>query len=220
AVGIADLSGRASATGRGRFGDGLVVAERTGGGAGQATLLARMAIEWVRKLQLDRAQRDADKALGRARASGDALAVARALDGAKLVALSLGDLAGGAAMIEELEAILRPRGDNLFLVYALTEHGLAAAAGGDGDRADALFAEAVELSELTGNRTDRPLLLCTMAAAERARGRLGESRRHGDAARAITDEMDHLLWSAWAAVGQAATRLELGGPPGALAALH
>ena len=129
-----------------QFEASLSLAQAAGNEVAQAALLGRLAIESVRRMQFVEAQEYGERALAGARASGDERAVARALDGLKLVTLSIGDLESFRSIIADLEALLRRLDDGLFLQHALAEHAVEAAARGQSSEVFALFDEAMRAS--------------------------------------------------------------------------
>src|SRR5262249_46268711 len=146
ALGMTELFGGGNAAAHDYFETGLGVATSVGDEASEAVLLSRLAIESVRRLDLEGALSAAGGGVGKARLVGDPFSLARSLDGLKLALLSIGDFAAFEPVIVELEGLLRDQDDPLFLTYALAEHAVASAATGAWALADELMEEAVDLA--------------------------------------------------------------------------
>jgi DNA-binding NarL/FixJ family response regulator len=110
--------------------------------------------------------------------------------------LGLGDAAGAAALIDELEGIAGPLGRSSALAAAARCRGLLAAADGDIDAAVQAFDRALELHEALESPLQRARTLLAAGTSLRRARRWRAARESLDAARAIFDEMGATLWAA------------------------
>jgi tetratricopeptide (TPR) repeat protein len=169
-------------------------------------LTSRLAISLANVLDLDRGADLATEAIERAHALGDEVALARALDAGKLVALTLGDMVSLARVTDELEPILRHRHDAYYLQVVLAESASVAAAAGDWQWALARCDEALSLS--TGEA--HPYLHLLRASLHGARGQYGEALGWARTAAALAIERDNAQWTAWTAATLGGLLIDVG----------
>jgi tetratricopeptide (TPR) repeat protein len=204
-----------------RFEEGLDVAGAAGDGEATAIFANRLTIELVHRLEHDRALASGQAALAAADRAGTQRARARALDGLKLVAAALGDLATLRSFTTELRDLLSASGELWYLKFTVAEASIGAAARGDFDQATALLDEADAVNRRLGDVVDEPYFLSLRAGLERSRGAYGSALRIArEAVSAAEDNPQRPWWRPWAAANLGAVLLELGDPAGAVVHLQ
>ena len=208
-LGFIEISGsnREEAT---RFQEGLDLAEQADDAASQATMLARLAIELVSRLELDEALSLGKRALDLARQTEDEMAVARSLDGLKLAQLSVGDLEGFRVTIAELEDILRRHDDLYFLQYALLEHGTEASASGRWDDARTVVRRGPDPESADQEQRGRGADAGDVRLGITFHGDYGTALDSAREAFRISEHLSHRLWLAWASVSLGMVLEDLG----------
>jgi DNA-binding SARP family transcriptional activator len=194
-----------------RFAEGLQLARAGGDHRWVVAFANRLAIEYVHRLELDRALASAEEASAAAVLVGTDGARARGLDGWKLVALALGDLASFRTCATELRRILSASGELWYLKFALSESACEAAARGRFEDAFRLLDQALAVNERLGDRVDTPYFLTVRAWLERSRGEYGQALRSGRDA--VSTASQHPLWPwwrPWAEVNLGSIYVELG----------
>ena len=122
--------------------------------------LARLAIQYVQQLRLDRAAEIGDRALALAMAEGDRRSLAQAKDALKLVAQQLGDVERLEKLTDELVASLRERPeDSYYLPWVLLESAFVPLARSRFQDARARLEEALELTRSHGSRYQEPMFI-------------------------------------------------------------
>ena len=160
-----------------------------------------------------------ERALEIARRAGDELAVSRAMDSLKFAALQLGDVERLEELCAELERAQRKRGEEWYLQFTLCESCYVPAERCDWGEAERRIAEAMAISERTGDPGSGVLIRDTFSWIARCRGDYARSLAFGREAviRADTPGAD---WLGWAAAGLATPLLDLGAAEEAVAALQ
>jgi tetratricopeptide (TPR) repeat protein len=201
----------------GRFEHAFALARACGDDSAAVTFANRLTIESVHRLELDRALDWGEEARACADRAGTDRALARALDGRKLVAAALGDLPMLGALTRRLERILRAQNDLWYLKHALAESSLEAAGRGRFAESSDRLTEALDINDRLGNQVDRSYFLTLQAWVERSRGAYGLALRLAREAVALADENPRGLWQAWSEANLGVIHLELGSPTQAIA---
>jgi DNA-binding SARP family transcriptional activator len=175
---------------------GLAIAESLGDRASQADLLGRLAIVATNRLQLDVARDLALRAVRTARTAADEQALATGLDGLKIAYLNLGDAAGLAKVLAELEPLARRQGDLFRLQWAEFESAFLAFAAADWDRAVARIQTAIQTNDRGGYPANLPWYVAHLSLLARLRGRDDEAIAVGRRALAMADKHGHSWWIA------------------------
>jgi tetratricopeptide (TPR) repeat protein len=173
--------------------------------------LARLAIQYVHQLRLDRAAEVAEQALSVASAEGDARSADRAKDALKLVAWQLGDVDRLERLAEDLLASLAGRPEDAWYVPWVTlESGFVPLARGDWQEAERRLGEALELTRARGARYQEPLFLDALGWLNRARRDYPSAIERGRAAADLAHELGTGEWASWADASLGWTLLEAG----------
>jgi predicted ATPase/class 3 adenylate cyclase len=183
--------------------------------------LARLAIQYVHQLGLDRALEVADRALAVALAEADPRSADRAKDALKLVAQQLGDVDRLERLTGELLASLRDRPeDDWYVPWVMLEAGFVPLARGRWNEANQLLGEALELTRSRGMRFQEPLFLDALGWLDRARGDYGSALQYCRAAAALGHETGAAEWASWADASLGWTLIEAGKPAEAVEVLE
>jgi class 3 adenylate cyclase/tetratricopeptide (TPR) repeat protein len=173
--------------------------------------LARLAIQYVHLLRLDRADAAAKQALALASADGDERSADRAKDALKLVAQQLGDVDRLEELSDDLLASLGDRAeDEWYLPWVLLESGFVPLARGRWDEASERFHEALELTRSRGRRYQEPLFLDAVGWLHRMRGDYQRAIENGGAAADLAHELGAGEWASWAEASLGWTLIEAG----------
>ncbi|MGH2926177.1 MAG: hypothetical protein ACRDK1_09425, partial [Solirubrobacterales bacterium] len=183
--------------------------------------LARLAIQYVHQLRLDRAAEIGERALALALAEGDRRSLSQAKDALKLVAQQLGDVDRLEELTDDLLATLRERPeDAYYLSWVLLESAFVPLARGRWDDARDRFLEALELTRRQGSRYQEPLFvegLCWLHAAEGDHVRAIEQ---GRIAAELAREIGAAEWASWTDATLGWVLLEAGAPAEAAESLE
>lgn len=129
---------------------GLVLAAALSDHAMEADLQAWLAVLAVNGLRFADAVDHGHLAVIAARASGDEESLAAALDGQKTSLAYLGEIDALREVVEELEPLLRRRGDLFLLHWAIFESAFIHVAGGDWPAAASRIETALEVNRRSG----------------------------------------------------------------------
>jgi DNA-binding SARP family transcriptional activator len=195
---------------------GLRIAESLGDRASEARMLSRLAIIAANRLRLDAALDYGLRAVAAGRAAADDQALAAGLDGLKLVYLSLGDTRGLAAVIAELDPLLRRLGDLFRLQWAGFEGGFLFVAAADLDQAAAAAETAIELNRQAGYARHAAWFVAHLGWLARLRGREEEAIALGRRAVELTEQHEHTWWQSSAQAILGGTLLAAGDRAGAI----
>jgi predicted ATPase len=176
--------------------NGLRIAEELGDRASEADLLSRMAILAANRLQLGVALDYALRAVAAGRAAADEQALAAGLDGLKTAYLNVGDAAGLARVLAELDPLLRRLGDLFRLQWSEFESAFLAIAAADWDRAAAAIHSALAVNRRGGYPHAAAWYVAHLGWLARLRGRDGEAVTLGRQALAMTEKLEHTWWEA------------------------
>jgi DNA-binding SARP family transcriptional activator/tetratricopeptide (TPR) repeat protein len=195
---------------------GLRIARSLGDRASEARMLSRLAIIAANRLRLDAALDYGLRAVAAGRAAADDQALAAGLDGLKLVYLSLGDTSSLAAVLAELEPLLRRLGDLFRRQWAGFEGGFLFVAAADLDQAAAAAEAAIELNRQAGYPGHAAWFVAHLGWLARLRGREDEAMTLGRRAVALTEQHEHSWWQASAQAMLGGTMLAAGDRAGAI----
>ncbi|MDT0187804.1 AAA family ATPase [Microbacterium sp. ARD31] len=195
--------------------DGVRLAAELGDRRAEADFASRLTVLEASRLRLADAGERAAEALARARRSGSQDGVVLALDGLKTVAWHLGDAPALAAVVAELEPLLRERRDAWLLQWVVFESAFVPAARDDWDTARGTVHDALDLNRRSGFPAYAGYLLAYDGWLARLAGDLDEARRLGRRSVEETSAVDHPWWHSWAAGLLAATLVECGDTGGA-----
>lgn len=193
----------------------LASAERRGDAPARVAALSRTAIVDVNLLRLEDARTAGERALSIARATGDQVSVAAALDALKQVALQLGDRDGLERIAEELDPIHRWNQDLWLLQFVTFERGYVALGTARWDEADRLLHEALDICLRLDDRGNELLHRSMIAWLERCRGAPEAAAVALETLNARARDLDHVEWSAWTAHLLGCVKLDLGDAAGA-----
>jgi len=190
--------------------EGVRLAAELGDRRAEADFASRLTVLEASRLRLADASERAARALSRARASGSEDGVVLALDGLKTVAWHLGDAPTLAAVVRELEPLVRARNDAWLLQWVVFESAFVLAAHDDWQGALGLVHDAQELNVRSGFPAYAGFLIAYEGWIARLAGDLEGARRLGRRAVEVTSAVDHPWWHSWAAGLLAATLVETG----------
>ncbi len=160
--------------------------------------LARLAIQYVNQLRLDRAAEIGERALALAEAEADQRSEMRAKDALKLIAQQTGDLDRLDRLTTELLEYLRGAAeDDYYLPWVVLESAFVPLARGEWEPALARINEALELTRAQGARLQEPMFLDALCWAYRSKGDYEQSIENGRAAEAMAHEHGALEWTSW-----------------------
>ena len=192
---------------------GLRIAESLGDRATEADLLARLAIVAANRLRLDAALEYGLRAVAAGRASADQHALAAGLDGLKIAYLSLGNARGLAAVLAELNPLLRRLGDLFLLQWAEFESAYLFIAAADWDQAAAAMRAGLEVNRRGGYPQFAAWYTANLGWLARLQGHDDEAVTLGRQALAMAiteEEYEHTWWKAAACAMLGATLLQHG----------
>ena len=197
----------------------LRIAEELADDSGQVSALNRLSLVLANELEFAEAVELGERALEIARGAGDELAVSRAMDSLKFVALQLGDLERLEELCAELERDPRQRGDLWYLQWTLCESSYVPLERCDWQEAERRVGEALAISERLGDPQSAVLVRDASSWIARCRGDYAGSLAFGREAveRADTHDAD---WLGWAAAGLATPLLDLRAAKEAVAVLE
>ncbi|HEY2768638.1 MAG TPA: AAA family ATPase, partial [Solirubrobacteraceae bacterium] len=188
--------------------EALRIAEELGDEPGQVSALNRLSLVLANELELAEAVEAGERALGIARRSDDDVAVSRAMDSLKFVALQLGELERLEELCTELERAQRRRGEEWYLQWTLCEAAYVPLERCDWPEAERRVTEALHISERIADFVSRVLIGDTLSSIARCRGDYARSLALGREAVAQADTPD-ADWLGWAAAGLATPLLDL-----------
>ncbi|HLQ57430.1 MAG TPA: hypothetical protein VK162_24565 [Streptosporangiaceae bacterium] len=189
---------------------GLRLAELLGDQAAAADLLGRLAIIAASRLQFDLALDYGQRAAAAGRAALDDQALAAGLDGLKAAHGCLGHIDALAAVLGELDPLLRRRGDLFLLQHAVFESAYVLLAAGGWDDAMAAMQSAIEINQRSGYPQWTAFYLAYLGWLARIRGRDGEAVALGRRALGLYQANDH-PWCGALACAALGTTLLAGG---------
>ena len=195
---------------------GLRIAESLGDRASEADLLARLAITAANRIRLDAALDYGLRAVAAARLSADEQALAAGLDGLKIAYLNLGDARAFAAVLAELDPLLRRLGDLFRLQWAEFETAFLFIAAADWDKAEAAMQAGMEVNRRGGYPQFAAWYVAHLGWLARLRGRDDEAVSLGRQALAMTEPYEHTWWEAAACTMLGTTLLLNGDRAGAI----
>ena len=190
--------------------NGLRIAESLGDRATEADLLSRLAILAANRLHLDAALDYSLRAVVAARASADEQALAAGLDGLKLAYLNLGDKEALAAVLAELDPLLRRLGDLFRLQWAEFESAYLFIAAADWDKAAAAMQAALEVNRRGNYPNFAAWYVAHLGWLARLRGHDDEAVSLGRQALASAEQYEHSWWTAAACAMLGTTLLQNG----------
>jgi predicted ATPase/class 3 adenylate cyclase len=175
--------------------------------------LARLAIQYVQQLRLDRAAEIGDRALALAVAEGDRRSLAQAKDALKLVAQQLGDVERLEELTDELLASLRERSeDSYYLPWVLLESAFVPLARAHWDDARDRLEEALELTRSHGSRYQEPMFVEGLCWLHLAEGDHARAIEQGRIAAELAREIGAAEWASWTDATLGWVLLEAGEP--------
>ncbi len=189
---------------------GARLAAELGDRRAEADFATRLAVLEASQLRLTDAGNRAGRVLARARAAHSEDGVVLALDGLKTVAWYLGDAPALATVVQELEPLVRARGDAWLIQWVVFESAFVPAAYDQWDAADDLVAQALDLNVRSGFPAYAGYIRAYEGWLARLAGDLDRARRLGRKAVEATSAVDHPWWHSWAAGLLAATLVETG----------
>ncbi|HJY69418.1 MAG TPA: hypothetical protein VJ254_22075, partial [Streptosporangiaceae bacterium] len=190
--------------------NGLRIAGSLGDRPTEADLLSRLAIIAANRLNLDAALDYSLRAVVAARASADEQALAAGLDGLKLAYLNLGDKEALAAVLAELDPLLRRLGDLFRLQWAEFESAFLFIAMAEWDRAEAAMQAAIEVNRRGNYPNFAAWYVAHLGWLARLRGHDDEAVRLGRQALASAEQYEHSWWTAAACAMLGTTLLQNG----------
>ncbi len=190
---------------------GLRLAAALGDRPAEADFTTRLVILDASRLRLTDALDRAERGVARARAASSEEAYLLALDGLKTALTYLGDTDRLAAVLDELEPLVRVRDDTWILQWVIFERSYVAAADGRLDEARRLVADALAINARSGFPAFAGYMLAHDGWFARLAGDLPAARRVGRQAVAATSAA-HPWWYATPAGILAATLIEAGEP--------
>ncbi len=193
-----------------RLEEGLRVASGLGDRHSEGHFAGRLAAIAASDLRLGPGLETATRNLARCRLSASEDALVIALDGLKTVCFHLGDGEGMAAVVAELDPLLRRRRSTWMLQWATFESSVPPASRGDWDGALARIDEAVALNKATGGPLYGGFFLAYAGLVHRLAGDLDAALDSGERALRRVRGATHPWWSAATAGLHAATLVEAG----------
>jgi DNA-binding SARP family transcriptional activator len=189
---------------------GLRIAESLGDRASEADLLARLAVIAANRLHLRAALDYGRRAVAAGRASTDEQALAAGLDGLKIAYLSVGDAPALAAVLAELDPLLRRLGDLFRLQWTEFESAYLFIAAADWDKAAAAMQAGLEVNRRGGYPQFAAWYVAHLGWLARLRGRDEQALTLGRQAVAMTEQYEHTWWTAAACAMLGTTLLQNG----------
>ena len=168
----------------------------------EVALLARLGIVECNRLDFRAGLDYGLRAVRAARSSGEAPAVAAALDGLKTAYAYMGQIGPLETVLDELMPLLREQRDVARMQWAVHESGFIPLARGDWAEATELFEDALRINRRSGYGSYECWFLGFIAWARRLAGELGAAVDAGR--RAVAASRDSSVWF------RAASRAQLG----------
>lgn len=220
AVATVGGSGRSSDVSLERLESGLRLAESLGDRGMQADFLARMAVVLSNRLRFTESLDAAARAVAVARGAGDAVALAKALDGTKTGFAYLGMLPELASVLSELEPLLRRQGDLWRLQWTVFESSFPFVAAAEWTAAVAQVEAALAVNRRSGYVGYESWLTAHLGWLARLQGHYRDALGHGR--RAINQEPSalHAWFITTAAAMLSTTLMEMGDREQAVAVLR
>jgi DNA-binding SARP family transcriptional activator/tetratricopeptide (TPR) repeat protein len=189
---------------------GLKIAEALGDRVNESGILGRLAVTASSRLRFTDALAFGQRAVRAARAGGNDVALARALDGLKTAYAYLGEIEPLEPIIAELEPLLRAQGDLWRLPWTVQESAFPALATGRWDDALARMTEALDLNRRSGYLAYEAWFVGNIGWVHRLRGDLDQALSHGRQAVELTRNSTHAWWRSAACTQLAGTLLATG----------
>ncbi len=202
--------GRAPATCESPLLDCLALAEGLGDRSIEADVLDRLAVLACSHLDFTSARGLALRSAAAGRSSGDERALACGLDALKTSVAYLGDIPALLPVLDELEPLLRRRGDLWMLQWTLFERAVVPLAAEDYDAAIALMNSASEVCRRSGYTAHDAFFRAHVGWAHRLAGRLDLALEEGRRAVEHSRQFRHTWWSTTASSLLAGTLLAAG----------
>jgi DNA-binding SARP family transcriptional activator/tetratricopeptide (TPR) repeat protein len=171
--------------------EGLRLAELLGDQATAADLFARLAIVATSRLQFDLALDYGERATAAGRAASDEHALAAGLDGLKTAHAYLGHNGALAAVLDELDPLLRRQGDLFRLQHVAYESAFVPMAAGEWDQATTALESAIEINRRSGYPHWAATYVARLGWLARLRGRDDEAVSLGRRALHVTEASSH-----------------------------
>jgi DNA-binding SARP family transcriptional activator len=187
---------------------GLALCRELGDHVTEIHTLGKLSVLNTNRLRFAEAMRLAERSVAAARESRDEAALAAALDSLKTGWAYLGEVDRLAPVIDELEGLLRRRGDLFFLQWTAFEAAFAALAAGDFDAALTQIEHAHDINRRSGFLSYEPWFTAHLGWVSRLAGDLPAARRFGRTAWERAVELAHPWWRATAAGCYATTLLQ------------
>ena len=195
----------------------LEIAHELGDVAAETHALGRLAVASTHQLEFDRALNLGERALERARGTGDPALVGRAMDSIKLAVWQLGDLRRLQKVTAELESMWRERGDLWYLQWTLLESAFVPIGAARWEEAEQRLADAVAINRRVHDPLAEVLMLDALCWLNRSRGAYAKALSAGQRAVTLGAEVG---WEEWAAATLGSTLLDLGAFDGAAEVLE
>jgi len=189
---------------------GLTLAQALGDRTMEVDLLSRLAVISANRLCFTESLEYSRRSVAIARVVPDDVALAAALDGLKTGYAYLGEVHELAAVLDELEPLLRRQGDLFRLHWAMFESAFAAIAAADWDAAVDRIEAAAEINRTIGYTANRPWYDAHLGWVERMRGRFDQALFYGRRSVQSAPRATHPWWHVVANSMLATTLLELG----------
>jgi DNA-binding SARP family transcriptional activator len=189
---------------------GLALCRELGDHIAEIYTLGRLSVLKSNRLQFVEAVDLAQHSAAAARATGDEEVLAAALDSLKTSWAYLGEVDQLRPIVEELDAILRRRGDLWFLQWTAFEAAFAPLASGDFDAAMTQIERAHDVNRRSGFLSYEPWFTAHLGWVSRLAGDLTTARTVGRQAWEHSIQVAHPWWRATAAGFYAATLLQMG----------
>jgi hypothetical protein len=199
---------------------GLRIAQALGDHAAEANLLSRLTVLAATRLRLDEALDLGRRAAAAGRAADDEQALAEGLDGLKTAYLYQGDAAALAAVLAELDPLLRRHGDLFRLQWSEFESAFVAIAAADWDRAATAIAAAIEVNRRGGYPYCAAWYVAHQGWLAGLRGHDAEALLTGRRALALAQDSEHAWWLPAACAMLSETVLRTGDRAGAIGLLE
>jgi tetratricopeptide (TPR) repeat protein len=200
--------------------NGLVIATSLGDRGAEADFLGRLAVLHSNRLRFTDAVRLGLRAVEAGRAARADQALALGLDGLKNAYAFLGEVGSLTEVIDELEPLVRRSGDLHQLQWTVFESAVPAIAAARWVDAERRIREAVDISQRGGLIGQEPWFIAHLGWLARLQGHLDVAAEHGRAAVELMRRVPPAWFGPAAEALLAATLLERGDSPGAVALLH
>jgi DNA-binding SARP family transcriptional activator len=186
----------------------LALCRELGDHVSEAYTLGRLAVLNVNRLRFAEAVQRAETSVAASRQTGDEMALVASLDSLKTGWAYLGKVDRLAPVIEELDGLVRRRGDLFLLQWTAFEAAFAPLAAGDFNAALAQVEQARDINRRSGFLGYEPWFTAHLGWVHRLAGDLPMARRCGRAAWERSVELAHPWWRATAAGYYATTLLQ------------